>query len=65
VSAVCTHLGCLLDPNPAAGRLDCPCHGASFSLDGQPLSPTYTRPLPRLQTRINGDQVEVYALPPG
>src|SRR5207253_2097179 len=31
ISGVCTHQGCLLRHNEAAGRLDCPCHRASFS----------------------------------
>jgi nitrite reductase/ring-hydroxylating ferredoxin subunit len=61
VSAICTHLGCMLNANAAAGRLDCPCHGASFTLAGDPLSPIYPRALPRLRARINGDTVEVYA----
>jgi nitrite reductase/ring-hydroxylating ferredoxin subunit len=59
VSAVCTHLGCLLAPNEQADRLDCPCHGASFTLAGAPLNPEYTTPLPRLQVRISGEMVEV------
>jgi nitrite reductase/ring-hydroxylating ferredoxin subunit len=62
ISAVCTHLGCLLNSNSTAGRLDCPCHGASFSLDGSPLSPEYTRALPRLRTRVVADMVEVYSV---
>jgi nitrite reductase/ring-hydroxylating ferredoxin subunit len=65
LSAVCTHLGCALNPNPEAGRLDCPCHGASFSFTGEPLSAEYQRPLPRMRTRITGDWVEVYALAEG
>ncbi|MDP9325466.1 MAG: Rieske 2Fe-2S domain-containing protein, partial [Candidatus Dormibacteraeota bacterium] len=36
ISAVCTHMGCILKFNPASKRLDCPCHGASFDLEGSP-----------------------------
>ena len=61
LSAVCTHMGCTLGFNRSAGRLDCPCHGASFGLDGHPLSPEYLAPLPTIQARVNGDQVEVLA----
>jgi Rieske Fe-S protein len=61
VSAVCTHMGCLLNPNADDARLDCPCHGASFRLDGAPLSELYTEPLPRIPVRVRGDVVEVYA----
>jgi len=60
LSAVCTHMGCTLAFNRGAGRLDCPCHGASFGLDGRPLNREYVIPLPTIRARINGDQVEVF-----
>ena len=59
VSAVCTHLGCLLRLNAEARRFDCPCHGASFSLDGTPMNREYLVALPRLVSRVIGDRVEV------
>jgi Rieske Fe-S protein len=66
VSGACTHQGCLLQLNQPAGRLDCPCHRTAFSTDGHllfsQLSPA-PAPLPRLQVRRAGDQIEVL-LPP-
>ena len=37
VSAVCTHLACLVSFNPAERSWDCPCHGSRFATDGTVL----------------------------
>ncbi|MFN2464765.1 MAG: FAD-dependent oxidoreductase [Candidatus Dormibacteria bacterium] len=38
VSAVCSHLGCLVSFNNAETTWDCPCHGSRFDVDGRVIS---------------------------
>jgi cytochrome b6-f complex iron-sulfur subunit len=67
VSGVCTHQGCLLQPNQGARRLECPCHRAAFSASGELLFaelPTPPGPLPHLQVRQQDGQVQVLLPPP-
>lgn len=59
MSAVCTHMGCILKFNQGQQRLDCPCHGASFNLDGSPMSRDYLSSLPQLRSRVQDGHIEV------
>ena len=59
LSAVCTHMGCILKFNAAAGSLDCPCHGASFNLEGSPIKSEYLKSLTRIESRVRQGMVEV------
>jgi nitrite reductase/ring-hydroxylating ferredoxin subunit len=64
LSAVCTHMGCILNYSKFRDRFECPCHGATFAKDGQP-SDQYTSPLPSLpslQVRVEAGQVQVYTV---
>jgi nitrite reductase/ring-hydroxylating ferredoxin subunit len=65
VSAVCTHRGAPLgDGAFGDGCVTCPWHGSKFALDdGRIIAGPATFPLPRFEARINGDRVEVRALP--
>jgi nitrite reductase/ring-hydroxylating ferredoxin subunit len=61
LSAVCTHMGCILNYSKFRDRFECPCHGATFEKDGQPTN--YSSPLsrlPSLQVRVEKGQVQVY-----
>ncbi|WP_280401495.1 FAD-dependent oxidoreductase [Nocardia carnea] len=48
VSAVCTHLGCVVAFNDAETSWDCPCHGSRFDIDGKILEGPATEPLERI-----------------
>jgi len=64
VSGVCTHQGCKLWLDAPEGRLRCPCHSTSFSLEGATLThqlPAAPPPLPKFQVRENNGVIEVFA----
>ena len=48
VSAVCTHMGCVLGWNPVDRTWDCPCHGSRFALDGSVIHGPATTSLERI-----------------
>ena len=61
LSAVCTHMGCILNYSKFRDRFECPCHGATFEKDGHPTNySSPLSPLPSLQVRVAKGQVEVY-----
>lgn len=64
VSGICTHQGCRLTAAARPAQLVCPCHGATFGLDGAVLSHRFPGPLaalPRVEVREADGAVQVYA----
>jgi cytochrome b6-f complex iron-sulfur subunit len=49
LSAVCTHLGCVVRWKKGRRQFFCPCHGGRFDLDGRVLGGPARRPLAALE----------------
>ena len=56
-SAVCTHMGCIVN-QIADGRIDCPCHGSEYSItDGAVVAGPAPKPLPAKPFKVTGDSI--------
>jgi Rieske Fe-S protein len=64
LSAICTHMGCILDWNERTRQFDCPCHGANFDTDGviQPTPAYPYRPPPLIRIPVKVENGEVFVL---
>jgi len=52
LSAVCTHLNCVLTWDAAEGILRCPCHDGAFDVNGNVLTGPPPRPLERFRVEV-------------
>ena len=59
LSAVCTHLGCVVQWEADKGEFLCPCHGGRFAPTGSVLGGPPPRPLESLPVTVDGDQFRV------
>jgi cytochrome b6-f complex iron-sulfur subunit len=59
LSAVCTHLGCIVAWHPEAKKFICPCHQGMYDLNGNVLSGPPPRPLEKLQVKLRDGQIYV------
>lgn len=51
-SAICTHLGCIVDWDGAKHEMVCPCHAGVFDVEGRVVSGPPPRALPFYQANV-------------
>jgi len=59
LSAVCTHLGCIIQWDAGAKKFICPCHHGMYDVNGNVVSGPPLRPLEKLQVKLRDGQVFV------
>ena len=62
ISAVCTHLGCIVEYSPEQNNLHCNCHGSVFTLDGKNVSGPAPRPLEPFRVEIKGEDITIFII---
>ena len=58
-SAVCSHLGCIVDWDSKTEQFLCPCHGSKYDVNGNVIGGPAPAPLERLITEIKEGKVFV------
>ena len=56
-SAVCTHLGCIVQWKKETGVFLCPCHAGKFDPNGNVISGPPPKPLPQYRVHVEGDKI--------
>jgi Rieske Fe-S protein len=59
MDAVCTHLGCLIEPKEEGGFV-CPCHDSHFDALGQVETGPATQPLPYLHLWLDEEEGQLF-----
>lgn len=59
LSAVCTHLGCIVKWVDDQGEFLCPCHGGKFSISGQVVGGPPPKPLETYPVTVTGQDILV------
>jgi menaquinol-cytochrome c reductase iron-sulfur subunit len=59
LTSVCPHLGCTVPWSKEKNQFVCPCHGATFTLDGSRISGPSQRGMDTLETSVQDGQLLV------
>jgi cytochrome b6-f complex iron-sulfur subunit len=59
ISAVCTHLHCIVNWNEMLKKFECPCHGAKFNQNGEVLEGPPPRPLDLYKLQVVAGNVVI------
>lgn len=59
LSAVCTHLGCVVKWNETVKELICPCHGGKFDAKGNVLGGPPPKPLQSFTAKLENEYIVV------
>ena len=59
LSAICPHLGCLVNWHAGEKQIECPCHAAKFDLRGNVLGGPAPAPLLSYKAEIINDQIKI------
>ena len=59
LSRTCTHLGCSVPWDKEKSKFICPCHGSTFDIAGEVLTPPATRALDSYPVRIENGVIRV------
>jgi nitrite reductase/ring-hydroxylating ferredoxin subunit len=65
LSALCTHMPCVLNWSTLRTQFECPCHGAKFAESGAAIGKygdSTLPPLPPIWVRVQQDQVELFSV---
>ena len=58
-SAICTHLGCIVDWDTPKREFVCPCHAGVFDVEGRNVSGPPPRPLPSYAVKVADGKIFV------
>jgi menaquinol-cytochrome c reductase iron-sulfur subunit len=59
LTSICPHLGCTVPWNKEKNQFVCPCHGATFTADGERISGPSQRGMDALETSVEEGQLMV------